>query len=181
MSIRDVIDEIRDKETRQRLLACPIEIEYRDPDVESLKKVTDFSKKSGDFGSLSATDIRVLALAYMMEVKVNGTEHLKDAPTIRRTTEFYKPSGDANQSNQASSKIPGFYMPSDGSDEESEDEEENNGVSENLAKSSKQFILSDDIQNESKDSHSQLIQSSQQDSNVTEHEVVSDDSENEIE
>lgn len=38
MSIRDVIDEIRDKETRQRLLACPIEIEYRDPDVESLKK-----------------------------------------------------------------------------------------------------------------------------------------------
>ena len=38
MSIRDVIDEIRDKETRQRLLACPIEIEYRDPDVSSIKK-----------------------------------------------------------------------------------------------------------------------------------------------
>jgi len=181
MSIRDVIDEIRDKETRQRLLACPIEIEYRDPDVESLKKVTDFSKKSGDFGSLSATDIRVLALTYMMEVRVNGTEHLKDAPTIRRTTEFYKPSGDANQSNQASSKIPGFYMPSDGSDEESEDEEENNGVSENLTKSSKQCIVSDDIQSESKDSDSQLIQSSQQDSNVTAREVESDDSENEIE
>ena len=40
MSIRDVVDEIRDKETRQRLLACPIEIEYRDPDVNSIKKGT---------------------------------------------------------------------------------------------------------------------------------------------
>ena len=38
ISIRDVIDEIRDKETRQRLLACPIEIEYRDPDVNSIKR-----------------------------------------------------------------------------------------------------------------------------------------------
>ena len=38
ISIRDVIDEIRDKETRQRLLACPIEIEYKDPDVNSIKK-----------------------------------------------------------------------------------------------------------------------------------------------
>lgn len=38
ISIRDVIDEIKDKETRQRLLACPIEIEYRDPDVNSIKR-----------------------------------------------------------------------------------------------------------------------------------------------
>ena len=38
ISIRDVIDEIRDKETRQRLLACPIEIEYKEPDANSMKK-----------------------------------------------------------------------------------------------------------------------------------------------
>ena len=130
---------------------------------------------------MSATDIRVLALTYMMEVRVNGTEHLKDAPTIRRTTEFYKPSGDVNQSNQASSKIPGFYMPSDGSDEESEEDEENDAMSENLTKSSEQCIVSENIQNQGIESDSQLMQNSQQDSNVTEREVDNDDFENESE
>ena len=38
ISTRDVIDEIRDRETKQRLLACPIEIQYREPDPQSIKK-----------------------------------------------------------------------------------------------------------------------------------------------
>ena len=38
ISTRDVVDEIRDKETKQRLLACPIEIQYREPDPQSIKK-----------------------------------------------------------------------------------------------------------------------------------------------
>ena len=38
VSIHDVVAEIRDKETRQRLLAYPIEIQYKEPDSTSLKK-----------------------------------------------------------------------------------------------------------------------------------------------
>ena len=38
ISIRDVVDEIRDKETRQRLMAFPIEIQYKEPDTNSIKK-----------------------------------------------------------------------------------------------------------------------------------------------
>ena len=38
VSIHDVVAEIRDKETRQRLLAYPIEIQYKEPDSASLKK-----------------------------------------------------------------------------------------------------------------------------------------------
>lgn len=121
ISIRDVIDEIRDKETRQRLLACPIEIEYKEPDANSMKKVIEFSKKTGDFGSLSATDIKVLALTYMLEASHVGTSHLKETPNIKRTTEFYNPSVDVPK-DQTSSKMPGFFMPSDESGDESEDE-----------------------------------------------------------
>ena len=38
ISIEDVVDEIHDKETKQRLLACPIDIQYREPDTLAVKK-----------------------------------------------------------------------------------------------------------------------------------------------
>ena len=59
--------------------------------------MTDFSKKSGDFGSLSATDIKVLALTYMLEANTVGIDHLKETPTIQRTTEFYNPKVNVKQ------------------------------------------------------------------------------------
>jgi len=176
MSIRDVVDEIRDKETRQRLLACPIEIEYRDPDVNSIKKVTDFSKKSGDFGALSATDIRVLALTYMMEANVNGTDHLKEAPTIKRTTEFYKPSQDVSQTDHTSSKMPGFYMPSGESDDESADEEEIVETLEETTESSKNHSENLNIENEI-DTIQHQMKDSDSAENLSEGETL--DSENE--
>lgn len=68
--------------------------------------VTEFSKKSGDYTSLSATDIKVIALTYQLEKEKVGTAHLKDAPTIRTIASTKdKPSGD-------DLKLPiGFYMP----------------------------------------------------------------------
>ena len=58
----------------------------------------------------------------MLEAALVGTDHLKDAPAIKRTIDFYKPSPDVQQNSNASSKMPGFYMPSEESDEDSEDE-----------------------------------------------------------
>lgn len=68
--------------------------------------MTEFSKKSGDYTSLSATDIKVIALTYQLEKEKVGTIHLKDAPTIRAIKSAKdKPSGD-------DPKLPvGFYMP----------------------------------------------------------------------
>jgi RNA-binding protein NOB1 len=37
----------------------PYEIEYRQPSSEGLRIVTDFSRKTGDYASLSATDLKV--------------------------------------------------------------------------------------------------------------------------
>jgi RNA-binding protein NOB1 len=45
-----------------------------------LLAVTEFSKKTGDYPSLSATDIQVLALTYQLEAEFVGVSHLKKEP-----------------------------------------------------------------------------------------------------
>lgn len=45
--------------------------------------VTEFAKKTGDYPSLSATDIKVLALTYQLELEKVGSSHLKSEPDIK--------------------------------------------------------------------------------------------------
>lgn len=52
---------------------------------ENIQFVTEFSKKTGDYSSLSTTDIKVIALTYQLEKELVGTEHLKQAPTVQKT------------------------------------------------------------------------------------------------
>ncbi len=42
--------------------------------------VVSFSKKTGDFASLSLTDIKVLALALEYEWEMVGKDHLREEP-----------------------------------------------------------------------------------------------------
>lgn len=79
-TIPEVVDEIKDKATKQRLQVLPYELLYREPSAEAIKLVTEFSKKTGDYGSLSAVDIRVMALAYQLEKEFVGTDHIKTEP-----------------------------------------------------------------------------------------------------
>jgi len=51
-----------------------------------LFSVTEFSKKTGDYASLSATDLKVLALTYMLEKVNNGVGHLRIEPVMSKTT-----------------------------------------------------------------------------------------------
>lgn len=80
--------------------------------------VTEFSKKTGDYSALSATDIKVIALTYQLEVESNGCEHLKTEPTIKKTIVVSpKPPGPTKVETVA-----GFYMPkSNGVDKLAED------------------------------------------------------------
>lgn len=128
-SISEVVDEIRDKATRSRLAVLPYTLNFRNPSQEALQKIKDFSQKSGDYGSLSATDIKVLALTYDLEKEVNNghIDHIKIEPQINKTTSYYKPGGQ-NDSNQETStngykneKIAGFYQ---GDDDDDDDKEE---------------------------------------------------------
>ena len=47
----------------------------------SFFSVTEFSKLTGDFRSLSAVDLRVMALTYQLEKEHCGTEHIRIKPT----------------------------------------------------------------------------------------------------
>ena len=108
VTMREVIDEIRDKDARQRVRNLPFELQFLEPDTESIQKVTEFAKKTGDYASLSAVDIKVLALTLMLELRHVGPERVKSEPTVSRTVEFYKPGGDS----ALNSKVPaGFFTP----------------------------------------------------------------------
>lgn len=45
--------------------------------------MTEFSKKTGDYPSLSATDIKVLALTYQLELENVGSQHLREEPEVK--------------------------------------------------------------------------------------------------
>ncbi|KAL6439987.1 hypothetical protein ACFW04_002974 [Cataglyphis niger] len=101
-----VVDEITSKRQLRRLVVLPYDLKVQEAFAENIKFVTEFSKKSGDYTSLSATDIKIIALTYQLEKEKVGTAHLKDAPTIRTIAPIEdKQSGD-------DLKLPiGFYMP----------------------------------------------------------------------
>eukprot|EP00095_Tigriopus_kingsejongensis_P006982 maker-scaffold641_size121017-snap-gene-0.22 protein:Tk06982 transcript:maker-scaffold641_size121017-snap-gene-0.22-mRNA-1 annotation:"rna-binding protein nob1" len=118
VTLREVVAEIRDKATRARLQVLPYELQFREPDTDDIKWVTDFAKKTGDYISLSATDIKVLALTYRLEKERVGTEHIQSEPTIRPTVNFYHP----RDRDPADGQLAGFYRPPPGEDDEAEEE-----------------------------------------------------------
>ncbi|KAH9819605.1 Nin one binding Zn-ribbon like-domain-containing protein [Melampsora americana] len=95
----DVMEEVRGKGQRDRLqrewnmldaaLSNPTGdenqenkkwqgLEIREPSVAGISKVKEFARQTGDIAVLSTADIRVLALAYDVEVEANGTWRLRD-------------------------------------------------------------------------------------------------------
>ncbi|XP_035483637.1 RNA-binding protein NOB1 [Scophthalmus maximus] len=82
-TLRDVVDEIRDKPTRRSLAFLPYQLKFKEPNPEHIRHVTEFSKKTGDYPSLSATDIKVLALTYQLELEHVGSGHLRSEPEVK--------------------------------------------------------------------------------------------------
>jgi len=77
-----VLAEIRDASARARFdtLWRPF-IAVRSPRAESVRFVVDFAKKTGDFATLSATDLGLIALAHEAELEVAGGDwRLRSAP-----------------------------------------------------------------------------------------------------
>ncbi len=92
-TVSEVFDEVRDRQARLTLQTFPFEIKVRQPhpaDIKSSKYnylysflvllVIEFSKKTGDFYSLSNTDIKVLALTLTLEREANGIDHIRTEP-----------------------------------------------------------------------------------------------------
>lgn len=65
------------------LLCDQLDVLIQEPSVVCLCSVTEFSKKTGDYPSLSATDIKVLALTYQLELEQVGSHHLRKEPEVK--------------------------------------------------------------------------------------------------
>ncbi|CAK9297837.1 unnamed protein product [Gordionus sp. m RMFG-2023] len=63
-TIQEVVDEIKDENTRQRLSVLPYKLLIKEPQKEHFKAVVEAAKTTGDFSVLSLTDIKLIALAY---------------------------------------------------------------------------------------------------------------------
>lgn len=77
-----VIAEIKDFNARRRLETTmePF-LTIRSPNLESLKFVTEFARRTGDLSVLSKTDLQVLALVYECECELSGGDcKLRKAP-----------------------------------------------------------------------------------------------------
>ncbi|KAI5098477.1 RNA-binding protein NOB1 isoform X1 [Silurus meridionalis] len=82
-TLKDVVNEIRDKQTKKNLAFLPYKLNFKEPFPEHVRFVTDFAKKTGDYPSLSATDIKVLALTYQLELEHCGAAHLRKVPAVQ--------------------------------------------------------------------------------------------------
>jgi RNA-binding protein NOB1 len=73
VTVHEVLAEIRDSKARDLLMSLPYEIEERTPSAEAFRAVVEYAKKTGDFAALSKTDLKLIALTYMLEVEIHGS------------------------------------------------------------------------------------------------------------
>nr|CAD7395970.1 unnamed protein product [Timema cristinae] len=105
LSIQEVVDEITNKRQLRRLVVLPYDLQLKDVFQENIKY--KFSKKTGDYPSLSATDIKVIALTFQLEKEKVGIDHLQTEPKVNRVVSFTKNNKDV----AVPSGLAGFYLP----------------------------------------------------------------------
>lgn len=76
----DVVQEVRDTRARARLSLLDGFLNIRAPSSEALSVVTKFARATGDYSVLSLTDLRVIALCWMLEVERGGISRLREQP-----------------------------------------------------------------------------------------------------
>ncbi|CAF4955818.1 unnamed protein product [Pieris macdunnoughi] len=99
-TVQEVVDEITNDRQRRKLVVLPYDLKVKNVFIESIKFITEFSKKTGDYTSLSATDIKIMALTYQMEKEISGIEHLKTEPTMQKTVKITGLSGHTQDTNK---------------------------------------------------------------------------------
>uniref|UniRef100_A0A3P8RL23 RNA-binding protein NOB1 n=1 Tax=Amphiprion percula TaxID=161767 RepID=A0A3P8RL23_AMPPE len=115
-TLRDVVEEIRDKPTRRSLAFLPYELTFKEPSPEHIRHVTEFSKKTGDYPSLSATDIKVLALTYQLQLEHVGSQNLKTEPELKVNVQTTR------RHPETPLNVAGFHFPSNTSSQTSGDQ-----------------------------------------------------------
>ncbi|XP_033928805.1 RNA-binding protein NOB1 [Melopsittacus undulatus] len=105
-TVPEVLAEIRDRRARRRLAALPCELRLRRPRPDLLRLVTEFSKKTGDYPSLSAADLQVLALTCQLQAETDGPDCLRWEPQDKVQV------SSTPQHPEAPVHLAGFHLPS---------------------------------------------------------------------
>ncbi len=106
VTTQGVIDEIRDSKARSHLDSLPFELEVREPTPEGLSKVIHFSKKTGDYASLSSVDVQILALQYDLEKEgCTSMDHIRTEPKRRLQGKIVSLNKDSEESAIADDRV----------------------------------------------------------------------------
>lgn len=115
VTVQEVVNEITSKRQIRRLVVLPYDLQLKDVFQENIKFITEFSKKTGDYPSLSATDIKVMALTYQLEKEKVGTDHLNTEPQVKREVTF------SHHLPNDIKSVAGFYVPEKKENQNSEE------------------------------------------------------------
>ncbi|KAJ2358308.1 20S-pre-rRNA D-site endonuclease nob1 [Coemansia sp. RSA 2618] len=82
VTVPDVVHELRSRTAKDRFHDLELKhgVRLMQPDSESIQAVRNFAKKTGDFASLALADMKVVALAFMLEKQENGMKRLRLEP-----------------------------------------------------------------------------------------------------
>lgn len=83
-TVPQVMQEIKDKQSKNLLSILPFHIEVLSPSEDSLREVWRFAKLTGDARALSATDLTVLALQLDLERRIEGKRFIRSEPQKKR-------------------------------------------------------------------------------------------------
>ncbi|EFO22903.1 nin one binding protein [Loa loa] len=104
-TVSGVVSELKCEKMRYLLDSLPYQIRIREPTAESLHIITEFSKKTGDYPSLSAVDLKLLSLVHDLHLEQYGKDGLRydleminDKPTTnyRKTKDTAVTTNDKN-------------------------------------------------------------------------------------
>ncbi|KAI9215990.1 Nin one binding Zn-ribbon like-domain-containing protein [Blastocladiella britannica] len=77
VSLADVVGEVRDPAARAAMARLPFKVETKAPSEAAMAAVASFAKKTGDFPALSVTDMRVLAVVWMLTMEEDGIDAIR--------------------------------------------------------------------------------------------------------
>ncbi|XP_044761214.1 RNA-binding protein NOB1 [Coccinella septempunctata] len=151
---QEVVDEVTNKRQRHRLLVLPYDLKVKTVFTENLDAVMEFSKKTGDYASLSLTDLKVMALTYQLEKEKVGTDHIRTAPLFSKSVNFEM---SKKKPTDIRCNLPGWYHPKSDEESEADDDED-----------SEKETSSDESEEESENECHEKLETNESDANPIE-------------
>lgn len=145
VTVSDVYKELRSRAAKDRYQDLDLRrgIKIMEPDQESIQAVSRFAKRTGDLASLAMADIKVIALAFMLEKQKNGMKSLRTEPVKEGNPDI------------SDKKL----LETANSNQRKEEEEEEDGQVEELEEKLKDMAVKEVEEEEEDDDASDVLQS----------------------